>query len=109
MSLQEIPLRADSPAFKFQITLDAVEYTLQFSWNSRMARWFFDISTSDGTAIVMGQPVLVNFALMLRFKDTALPQGRLYFYDTSGAALDPDRFDLGSRVVMYYEDEAENE
>jgi hypothetical protein len=109
MALQEIPLRSDSPAFKFQVTLDTVEYTLQFSWNSRMSRWFFDILTSDGTAILMGQPVLVNFALIARFKDVLLPPGRIYFYDTSGLATDPDRFDLGSRVVMYYEDEAENE
>jgi len=109
MALQEIPLRSDSAAFKFQITLDAVEYTLQFSWNSRMSSWFFDIMQNDETPIVMGQPVLVNFALMARFKDTRLPQGRLYFFDTSGDAINPDRFDLGSRVIMYYEDEAENE
>lgn len=109
MAVQELPIRSDIAAYSFRVDLDSVEYTLQFSWNSRMETWFFDIMTTDETPILMGQRVFVGFPVISRFKDELLPKGRLYFFDTSGANLDPGRFDMGSRVLMIYEDEAENE
>ena len=108
MAVLQVPLRNDLADFKFNLPLDETFYTFRFKWNTRMANWFMDILTLDETPILEGVPVFSNFAVISRFKDIRLPPGRLYFYDTSGNASDPLRFDLGERVIMVYEDEAEN-
>jgi hypothetical protein len=104
MAIRELPLRSDIAAYSFRVDLEGTFYTFAFAWNSRIEGWFFDIRLEDETPIIVGQPVLVNYALAERFKDERLPQGKLFFFDTSNKSLDPNRDDLGSRVLLFYED-----
>lgn len=107
MALRELPLRSDLASYSFRTELDGKFYTWRFSWNTRMQKWFYDILTEDEVPILMGQPVFVNFAVSKRFKQKELPRGSWFFFDTSNKAIDPDRNDLGSRVILIYEDENE--
>lgn len=72
-----------------------------------MERWFYDISSEDETPILMGQPVFVDYALAERFQSSLLPSGKWFFFDTSNKLLDPGREDLGTRVILIYEDSNE--
>lgn len=104
MAISEIPLRSDTPDFKFTIQLGTRFYVLRFLWNTRTSTWSLDIYTQDEEPILLGQRIFVGFLGFKRFKDLRLPEGRIYFYDTSGKSIDPGRTDLGDRVQMFYED-----
>jgi hypothetical protein len=121
MSVFSIALPNDQPIFSTQVELDAVTYTLSFFWNSEDdsvvdgngvstgGAWYISIGQSDGTPIVSGLRVVVNFASggRFRFKGIGMPPGVLWFEDTSGQGLDPGLTDLGSRVTLSYLDAAE--
>lgn len=104
MSIFEIDLAYDESSFQFTIDLEGEVFVFRFNWNTRAERWYFDILLEDGTALLYGQPVFVSWNILSRFKDIRLPAGNILFFDTTGQGLDPDRFDLGSRVRMLYEE-----
>lgn len=106
MAIREIPLRTDVANSKFNLPIEGTFYTLEFRWNSRMSNWFMDIKTLNEESILNGIPVFTNFDLIGRFKNILLPEGELLFYDTSGEATDPTRYDLGERVVLFYKEAA---
>lgn len=98
----EIPLRNDLANFEFTIDLEDSTYRFSFLWNERTQLWSFSISEIDGTPIICGIPVFVEYQVLQRFKDIRLPPGFISFYDTSGKHLNPGRDDLGDRVKMIY-------
>lgn len=105
MSVSEIPIRSDLPSYKFSIILDEISYVFQFDWNTRMNAWLMAIKDEFEEPILLGQPVLTNYDLFKRFKHRAIPRGRLYFFDTSLEYRDPERFDLGQRVILIYDND----
>jgi hypothetical protein len=97
-----LSLRNDVAHFELQTELDGQSYGFEFRYNERAAQWFFNVKTSEGETILSGVPLVVDFLLFGRFKDTRLPPGALMALDTMGQAKDPGPDDLGSRVVVVY-------
>ena len=100
-TITEIPLRSDLPWFAETVELAGVQYRLEFAWNTRDARWYFSILAADGTQLVMGLPIVVDFPILNRFTDDRLPDGDLWVWDVSGDGIEPDQYDLGDRVKMF--------
>lgn len=104
MALLECPTRNDLPAYEYLIQLQGTTYTLSFTFNDRMNKWIFQIADILGNAIISGVPVVANWPLLNRFRLSALPPGTFIAFDTSNQFKDPDRFDLGDRVRLFYQE-----
>lgn len=104
----EIPLRSDLPRYDLQVQLDAVTYTLELHWNTREAAWYMNVRTEDGSDIVNGIKVVVDFPLGRRTPNPLRPPGVFVAVDSSGQHLDPQWDDdlsvgdLGDRVSLLY-------
>lgn len=104
-TLTEIPTRSDLPRYAETVELAGDQYRLEFSWNTRDARWYVSILTAAGDQIVMGLPIVADFPLLRRFTDTRLPDGELWAWDMSGDGLEPGQYDLGDRVRLFLVEE----
>ena len=104
MAILQIPVRNDLPAYTFRIDLEASTYTFGFRYNTRMSRWIWDVMDANGNPLVMGIPLLSGLDLLSRFKVEGLPPGRFALLDEQGETYTPERYDLGERVVMLYEE-----
>ena len=93
----------NSPNQELRVTLSGVEFYLRLRWNVRAQFWTVDVLDAGKTPIVTGVAVRVQYSLLSRYRDTRLPDGKLYAIDTSGAGVDPGETDLGERVLIAYD------
>lgn len=104
MAYLECPTRNDLPAFSYTIPLDGTTFTLSYTFNDRMNKWFLELGDQFGVTIVSAVPIVSSWPLFDRFKGLAIPKGTLFAFDSSGQDLDPARFDLGARVRIFYKE-----
>lgn len=106
MAYVVIPTTAD-PHSSLTVTLENVAYVFELRWNTRALAWFLDVY-DDSETLLAGSRKLVCDWPIIGYRDTSalLPQGKLWVYDTSGAQLDPTLDDLGTRVLLIYEESA---
>lgn len=97
-----IETRNDIPAYSYLIDLQGGQFELAFNFNGRMDRWLFSIRTASGDPILTNIVIVANRPLIGQYADPRLPAGDFIAFDTSGAGIDPGRFDLGARVMMVY-------
>ena len=102
-----VPINSDFDDYDFTISLDGTVYLLSVRWNGRMNKWFISIALENGTEIIGMRPIIADFPPFARFRNNNLPAGELIFIDTSGENRDPDRTDLGSRVILMYLEESD--
>ncbi len=107
MAVYELPLRADLTHYDFETTLDGVAYVLELRWNVRDEAWYLDVRLADGTDVVVGVKVVLEWPLGTRSRHASRPPGQLVAFDTSGVRDEPKIDDLGSRVKLLYFDLAE--
>lgn len=105
MSAVLLPLRNDIPFFEVRVSLSAREYVLRFNWNERDSAWYMSLYDARLVAIKEGMKVVAG-AVLLRtlVYSTTRPPGDFVVIDTTGKDQDPGFADLGSRVVITYDD-----
>lgn len=89
------------------VKLDGSSYVLRFEWSERERRWYMDIETVDGTVLATAIKVCADRNLFAHLTSDLRPMGQLWCVDRTGTGGDPDLRDLGTRVVLYYIDEAD--
>lgn len=102
MAILECPTRNDLPSYNYVISLDSVNYMLDFKFNSRMQKWFISLSDQFSNQIIAPVPIVSTWGLFDRFVGNSVPAGTLFAFDSSGQNLDPGRYDLGDRVRLFY-------
>jgi hypothetical protein len=105
MAIIECPTKNDLPAYQYVISLDGTNYTLTFTFNDRMGKWFLNLGDATNNPIINQVPIIASMPLFNRFVGAAIPPGTLFAFDTSGQDMDPGRFDLGDRVRLLYAEE----
>lgn len=103
MALREIPITPD-PDSIFQVELDKIVYQIRLTLNERTGRFKMDILTETGDPIVEGVACVVNFPLVKKFKDSRMPAGDLFFWDSTGKNQEPNEDNLGTEVVLLYQE-----
>jgi hypothetical protein len=98
----EIPITSDDPCFCITVPLDDTDFILSFWWNTRESRWYLSVAAADGTALVDGIPLVIDYPLLNRFGSASLPGGMLMAIDGSGKGLECGRYDLGARVKLLF-------
>lgn len=104
MATKLLPVTVTPLAYTFSIELDKVIYQLTFTWNARESRWFMEIADEQLNEIVSGIALVIQWPLLKRFKDSRLPPGLLYALDTQDTGQEADDTDLGTRVLLVYEE-----
>jgi hypothetical protein len=85
-------------------SLEGSNYIFTFRWNTRAEAWYFDITDENGTVLVSGRRLVVDWPIVgVREAPRVFP-GILWAYDTSGQQLDPGVDDLGDRVILLYQE-----
>jgi len=104
MSIKEIPVRNDYPAYSFSIDLDGINYTLAFKHHSRMDKWTMDIISSEGVAIVEGIAILTDLPLLQGLIVEGLPPGQFIAIDETGNGANPNETNFGTDIKLLYEE-----
>jgi hypothetical protein len=102
-----LPTSTDETHYTFEISLEGVPFLFEFYWNARDASWVMSISDVAGTPLLMGRKVTLGTLLLTRFRNPALPLGELQAVDTSGANVEAQVNDLGTRVQLLYFESAD--
>jgi len=104
MALLIIPV-TNEPWSEVKAKLDGKVYVLTFRWNTRDGAWFMDLADADGAILKPGIKLVCDWPLTaFRDTDPGLPPGMLSMFDTSGGQIDPTLDDLGTRVLLLYEE-----
>lgn len=97
MAIIEIPLRNDIFHYSFTRELDGVVYLLRIRYNRRIDSWTLDfVDVVNGIRLAGGQD------LLRQFKHLEVPAGRLEVVDLDGVFTEPDKTNLGDRVILQY-------
>lgn len=107
MSLFKLPTETDgdsNPFYSFRAELEELSYTFTFYWNTRRARWSFDLIALDGEEIITGQTVHPNLNLLRRSVSAQKPPGLLICLpeNPSGVIFAPALNDLGATYSLVY-------
>jgi hypothetical protein len=104
VAVYELPIDSADPAYDVDADMGGTLYRLAIAWNTRGKYWTLSISLTDGTLLVAGIRLVPDYELLARFNDARLPVGRLACVDLTGRGDPPTYEDLGTRVVMVYDD-----
>lgn len=104
MALLTIPLQNDIGNFNERLTLDGVDYVLDFLYNSRLDRWFMSIKDADEVVLVDRIKVNKDLNWLLQFQYKAIPQGDMLAFNFEDAE-EPNLNNFGGSVnILYQED-----
>lgn len=98
----ELPTRTDLARYSFDVDLDDVTFTFSFEWNDRDQGWYMSVFTVEGTPLLQGRRVVLNYGLCTIYKNSGLPAGLIMAVDSSGTDSEPGFGDLGERVKLVY-------
>lgn len=92
-----IPLRNDIFHYSFTKELDGVVYAFRIRYNRRADSWILDF-----TDVVNGIRLSGGQDLLRQFKHLEVPPGRLEITDLDGKFTEPNKTNLGDRVILQY-------
>lgn len=97
MTIIEIPLRNDIFYYSFTKELNGIVYNFRLQYNRRVDSWILDIPESvNGSLPAGGQDILKQFHHL------NVPPGRLEVVDLDGKFQEPNKNNLGDRVILRY-------
>lgn len=116
-----VPFTSDDRAYTFTCALDGVSYLFDVRWNERGGFWAFDLYLADSdTLLIAGVPIVLGGNLLGAYRYLGI--GGLFAVDMSGSqqnasplaetdsilvSTDAGEDDLGVRVLVFYNTEAE--
>lgn len=107
MTTQLIPMRNDLDDYTYRIDIDSVAYILQFDFNARSVLYTLKVFDSERNFIA-ACPLVGGAALLNELKKENLPQGILFFEDTTGLDEEPASItDFSTRFRLLYVPEAD--
>lgn len=97
MATIEIPLRNDIFFYEFSKELEGIVYNFRLKYNLRANSWALDIvDIINGIRLAGGQD------LLKQFHHLDVPPGRLEVIDLDGKFQEPNKTNIGDRVILQY-------
>ena len=104
MAILKVPLNNDFNEFRQTQTLDGVQYSFRFRYNSRNDTWYLTIFSDSNIQLVGPKPCLSNIIHMAgRMNQKAFLLGDIIFLDVSGNEVDCTQENFGSSVTLFYQ------
>lgn len=99
-----LPFVLDAAYQSMEVALEGVSYRIAYAWNRRTASWYLSISTAEGTALVSGLRMVLDWPLLEqhRAREPRLPPGRLFAFAIDGGEGEAGFADMGRRVKLFY-------
>jgi hypothetical protein len=104
MALFIIPVDSADPYYSLDVTLSGSVYRFTLQWNGRGGFWTMDISDTSDNPLITSLRLTASWELISQFGNPLLPAGNLYCVDMGGLDVDPTDTDLGTRVLLVYDD-----
>lgn len=92
-----IPLRNDIYQYSFTKELDGVVYSFKIGYNLRVNSWRMSIGD-----LVIPIRLAGGGDLLRQFNHLEVPPGEMNIVDLDGNFSDPDKTNLGDRVILIY-------
>ena len=103
MAYTFLPTDSSSTYYQQGVTLDGLEYLVDFLWADREGCWYISLADQDENPVAGWIKLVVNVSLLRRFRDDRLPSGVLFCVDMTGQSQDiAAPGDLGARVPLVY-------
>lgn len=102
MAIVEIPTDSENSTYTQVLQLEGVFYLFDFHWNTRDEAWYCSIFLTDGTPLVSGIKLVVDYELLASYKVANQPPGALFLIDTTLNGLPCGRNELGVRCKLLY-------
>lgn len=99
-----IPTRQDVAHYRFRIRLSGQFFSFEFHWNEREQTWSFDLYRSTGELMTTGIRLVLGQDLLGWLASEHKPEGTLRLDDTSDEGREAGVGDLGTRVLLLYDD-----
>lgn len=104
MAEWKLPLDSEFPHIDVDVEMGGTIYRLTLLWNTRAEFWTLSIGLPDGTPIIQGERLVGDADVFNQVTDGRLPPGRIFTRDVLGRGQAPGRDDLGTDVIMVYDD-----
>lgn len=105
MTVYVLPLpQTDGQAFTKTFVLSGATYRFDFYFNERTDTWSISLADGGGVDIATGKACILNYDLFAFVSDNRLPPGLLMLTDVGGNFTPAGRDELGSRVILLYDD-----
>lgn len=101
MAAQVFPTRNDIGRYTFRVELDGGVFGLDFRFNVRDGRWYYDLLDAEGVGIRHGLKVVSNWPTLRTMVQQGRPDGDVYAIRPNGTD-DPDRDTLGVESFLTY-------
>jgi hypothetical protein len=101
MTILRIPMPQGVPSFSERVMLERLQYTLDFHWNGRAERWFFQLYDSAGE-LICTRKVIPNWPLLGGLVHAGRPPGEFVALDSQQLGTPIGLNDWGERVVLDY-------
>jgi hypothetical protein len=95
----EVPLSAAPQSFT--IPLNGIDYAMRVSWCKPSQCWLLDISSSDGTPLALGIPLVTGDDLLAQYEYLGIG-GALVVQTDSDLDVVPDFDSLGTVGHLYF-------
>ena len=99
-----IPVDSTGTNYTLDVSLSGRVYRFGLYWNTRGQFWSLDIFDQADNPLATGLKLVADWELIGGLGNSDLPPGFLYCVDTSGQGIDPTETDLGTRVILVYDD-----
>lgn len=106
MALLIIPISDAATLGNFYqtVTLEGVDYQLDFVWNDRESFWYVSIKDDEGNERRSGLKAVCNFPITRHWKESNRPPGQFIFLDTREIPVDPGLDELGVEIPLTYDE-----
>jgi len=96
----------DYPCYTKVLTLDGIEYTFKFTWNTRGEFWTLSIYDTNKVTIIEGVKFVLNYNVFADYKHLNIPQGNLYIIDLTDnmSKIKFEDFNNERQLALIYEE-----
>lgn len=107
--MYEIPLEPGEPNQRLTVAIGDQQYILRTHWNERAEAHYMDVLEVDTTPIVEGLKLVLGVVIGRGVVHPLFSGNGFMLYDSSGStpAREAGIDDLGSRVIVFYIDSAD--
>ncbi|MBC3540663.1 phage baseplate plug protein [Rufibacter sediminis] len=99
---QIIPWR-DLADFTQDIRLSGEIFSIRGRWNSERGFWTMDIHDKNDAPLLIGQKIVLNTDILMRYRDPRLPPGSIFAVEAAPGITKIGRNDIGTNVFLVYE------
>lgn len=99
---QLLPLLPELPNYRFDTTLDGIQYVIDIRWNSRDEAWYMSVFSEEEEPLISGTKLVLGAWLTGDATHPDRPFGLFRLIDWTGSGTEATLTNIGSVVGLYF-------